>query len=199
MMSSIAQSDTRLPRSSLLVWLAPIQAAAVFSVLAVANGGQVLRAWFLSALVWVMALPLLVSLEAGLTAMMLFEPLRGVIRRSQYLIVDYASQDPIHVLTPIVTLMAFVMLLKSQRLAIFGASTMASSVSFLGLIYVLEIFNPLQGGLVAGLAGALFMLVPLVWFYFGQAIKEEFVVTALRLVIFLGVVTSLYGVYQLLV
>src|SRR5260370_10465117 len=41
------------------------------------------------------------------------------------------------------------------------------------------------------------MLVPLVWFFLGQAMKEEFVVTALRVMIVLGLVTSLYGVSQL--
>jgi len=58
-----------------------VQAAAAFTVLAIAAGGQVLRAWLLMTVVWVMALPLLVSLEAGLIAMMFFEPVRGLLRR----------------------------------------------------------------------------------------------------------------------
>ena len=196
-MSSLAQAERMLPRRSALVWLAPVQAAAVFTVLAIVGGAQMLRAWLLSALVWVLALPILVSLEAGLVAMMLFEPLRGLIRRSQYLIVEYATQDPIHLVSPIVTVMALVVLLRSRRLTIFLATPLAGSVSLLGLIYILEIFNPLQGTLFAGFAGALFLLVPLVWFYFGQTVPEEFLVTALRLVIILGLLTSLYGVYQL--
>jgi hypothetical protein len=180
-----------------LIWFLPIQAAAVFTVIAITTGGQTLRTWILGALVWLMALPLFVSLEAGLVAMMLFEPLRGVMRRAQYLFVSYASQDPIHVLTPIVTLLAFVLLLRSRRLEIFSSTPLALSVSVLGLIYVIEIFNPLQGSLFVGLAGALFMLVPLIWFYFGQSVNEEFITKILRLVVVLGLLTSLYGVYQL--
>src|SRR2546423_14429535 len=75
---------------------------------------------------------------------------------------------------------------------------MAGSVSVLAVIYVLEIFNPLQGGLLVGLSGALFMLPPLIWFYFGQSVNERFVTRALQIVIVLGLLTSLYGLYQLL-
>src|SRR5438067_9368470 len=108
------------------------------------------------------------SLAVGLIAMMLFGPVRGELRRAQSLFVDYAAQDPIHVLTPIVTLVAFLMLVRSRRLEMFVATPLAGAVSMLAIIYVLEIFNPLQGSLLTGLAGTLFMLVPLVWFYFGQ-------------------------------
>jgi hypothetical protein len=41
------------------------------------------------------------------------------------------------------------------------------------------------------------MLVPVVWFYFGQAAKPAFMETALRLMVVLGILTSLYGLYQL--
>jgi preprotein translocase subunit SecG len=196
--SAILQVQPQPSQRSALLWLAPLQAAAAFTVLATISRGQTLRAWLLGGLVWVMALPLLVSLEAGLVAMMLFEPVRGLLRRAQYLLVDYTSQDPIHVLTPIVTLLAFALLLKSQRFGIFRASPLAGWVSLLGLMYLVQIFNPLQGGLLVGLAGVMFTLVPLLWFYFGQSVKDEFITTVLRLMVVVGVVTSVYGVYQLL-
>src|SRR2546421_8409273 len=185
-MSSIVQLETRPLSRSMWIWFAPVQAAAAFTILAVAAGGQILRTWLLTAVVWLMAMPLLVSMEAGLIAMMLFEPLRGILRRAQYLFVDYAAQDPIHVLTPIVTLLAFLLLVRSRRLEMFVATPLAGAVSILAIIYVLEIFNPLQGGLLIGLAGTLFMLVPLVWFYFGQSIDEKFINRALCVVIALG-------------
>jgi preprotein translocase subunit SecG len=196
--SAIVQVQPQPSQRSALLWLAPVQAAAAFTVLATISRGQTLRAWLLSAVVWVMALPLLVSLEAGLVAMMLFEPVRGLLRRAQYLLVDYTSQDPIHVLTPIVTLLAFALLLKSQRFGIFRASPLAGWVSLLGLMYLVQIFNPLQGGLLVGLAGAMFTLVPLLWFYFGQSVNDEFITKVLRLMVVVAVVTSIYGVYQLL-
>ena len=79
----------------------------------------------------------------------------------------------------------------------FTETPLAKLVSILALFYFLQIFNPLQGGLSVGLSGALFILVPVSWFYFGQAIKPEFVRTALRLIVVIGLITSLYGLYQL--
>jgi hypothetical protein len=196
-MSSIVYTQPGASRRSIWIWFAPVQAAVAFTVLAVAAGGQVLRTWLLTAVVWIMAMPLLVGLEGGLVAMMLFEPLRGLLRRAQYLFVDYGSQDPIHLLTPIVTLLAFGLLVRARRLEIFLATPLAGSVSVLGVIYLLEIFNPLQGGLFVGLAGGLFMLMPLAWFYFGQSVNEKFINRALQLVVALGIVTSLYGIYQM--
>jgi len=61
------------------------------------------------------------------------------------------------------------MLVNRRGLRILHETPLAMSVSILGLIYILEIFNPLQGGLTVGLTGALFVLVPVTWFYFGRA------------------------------
>src|SRR5947207_762014 len=122
-MTSVAYAEVApAPRRQNWVWFAPMPAAIAFTILAIGAGGQILRAWLLTALVWLMAMPLLVSLEAGLVAMMLFEPLRGVLRRAQYLFIDYADQDPIHILTPIVTLLALVQVMRSERLAMFFAT-----------------------------------------------------------------------------
>jgi hypothetical protein len=173
-----------LPLSAITIWM-------------VNAGGEALRWLGLGALAWSMALPLLVSLEAGLFAMMLFEPLRGFLRRAQYLFLPYSPSDPIHIVTPLITMMAFAMLLQRGGLRIFRATPLAGLVSILGLIYFLEIFNPLQGGLTVGLSGALFMMVPVAWFYFGQTIKPAFIETTFRLMVVLGVLTSFYGLYQL--
>jgi hypothetical protein len=185
------------PRNQIKLWplvTLPLSALAVWAVNA---GGEALRWVGLGALAWSLALPLLVSLEAGLFAMMLFEPLRGFLRRAQYLFLPYSSTDPIHVVTPLVTLMAFAMLLQRYKLRIFRETPLGKLVSILGLIYFLEIFNPLQGSLIVGLSGTLFVLVPVAWFYFGQAMKPAFMETALRLMVVLGILTSLYGLYQL--
>lgn len=176
----------------------PLQAASLFTVWAISSGGEVLRSWMLAALLWVMTMPLLVGLEGTLIAMLLFEPFRGFLRRAQYLLVSYSGQDPIHLLTPVITLIALTMLLRKQRWQMFWATPLAGSVSLLGLIFFVEIFNPLQGGLFVGLTGALFILVPLVWFYFGQSVNEKFMRTMFHLVVVVGILASIYGVYQLL-
>ena len=196
-MRSIAQPESLPLRRSPLLWVLPVTAVSVFTVWAITSGGQALRTWLLGALLWLMALPLLVSLEAGLLAMMIFEPLRGLLRRAQYLVVDYTATDPIHVLTPLVTLLALALVLKTHGSGIFRKSPLAGAISLLGLIYFVQIFNPLQGGMFIGLTGALFMFVPLTWFYFGQEVKLKFLNVALRLIVFVGLIASLYGIYQL--
>lgn len=196
-MSAIVQAKPIRPRKLALLWIAPLQAASLFTVWAIGNGGETLRAWILAAMLWLMSLPLLAGLEGTLVAMMVFEPLRGLIRRSQYLIVNYSNDDPIHVLTPLVTIMALAVVVKKERLSMLWRTPLAGWVSILGLIFFLEIFNPLQGSLYVGLTGALFILVPLVWFYFGQSINENFVHKTLLIMIVLGILGSLYGVYQL--
>jgi hypothetical protein len=196
-MSANVYPQITVSRRSPIFWLAPIQAAAAFTVLAIIGGGQILRTWILGALLSLMAFPLMVSLEAGLVAMILFEPFRGFIRRAQYLIVDYSQYDPIHVLTPVVTLMALAMLLQRHRFHVLRATPLAGSVSVLAAIFVIQIFNPLQGGMMIGLSGAMLILVPVSWFYFGQATNSRFIRIALKTIVVLGMITSLYGVYQL--
>ncbi len=173
-----------LPFSALIVW-------------GVNAGGEALRWLGLGALAWTLALPFLVSLEAGLTALMLFEPLRGFLRRAQYLFLPYTQSDPIHLVTPLITFLAFSALLNRRGFGMFRETFLAKLVSILGLIYFLQIFNPLQGGLSVGLSGALFVLVPVAWFYFGQTVKPEFLRTVLCLMVVVGLLTSLYGLYHL--
>ena len=197
-MSANVYPEIRVSRRSPIVWLAPIQAVAAFTVLAVIGGGQILRGWILGALFFLMAFPLMVSLEAGLVAMILFEPFRGLIRRAQYLIVDYSQFDPIHVLTPLVTLIALGMILQRQRFHLLRATPLSGVVTVLAAIFVIQILNPLQGGIMIGLSGAMLILVPVSWFYFGQAASSRLIGIVLRLIVFLGIATSLYGVYQLI-
>lgn len=185
-------------RRQLKLWPVVTFPLSLLAALGVNSGPEGFRWIGLGAIAWSIAIPLLVSLEAGMFAMMLFEPLRGFLRRAQYLFLPYSQSDPIHLITPVVTLMAFAMLLHRRKLGVFRGSLLASWVSVLGLIYLLQIFNPLQGGITVGLSGALFMLIPMAWFYFGETIKPKFLETAMRLIVVLGILTSLYGVYQLL-
>jgi hypothetical protein len=173
-----------LPLSALAVW-------------AVSVGGEALRWMGLTAVAWSLAVPMLASLEAGLFAMMLFEPMRGFLRRAQYIFLPYTATDPIHLITPAVTFLGFILLFQRQKLRVFHATPLAYLVSILAAIFFLQIFNPIQGGLSVGLSGALFYLVPVAWFYFGQDIKPKFMTRALQLVAVLGLITSLYGLYQL--
>src|ERR1051325_10984279 len=136
MSANVNAQKLSISRRSPIVWLAPLQAAAAFTVLAIISAGQLLRGWILAALLFLLATPLLVSLEAGLAAMILFEPFRGLIRRAQYLIVDYSQLDPIHLLTPLVTLLALAKLVQRFCLYILRATPLAAAAAPLPAAFV---------------------------------------------------------------
>jgi hypothetical protein len=196
MSSHVLTERSATRRSAILLPLVTLPFSAVV-VWAVNTGGEALRWLALGGLASSMSLTLLISLEAGLFSMMLFEPLRGFLRRAQYLLVPYSQAEPIHLVTPLVTILALVLLVQRRRFAILRATPLAALVSILGLIYFLEIFNPLQGGLNVGFSAALFMLVPMAWFYFGQEVSQRFLLVAFRVIVVLGILTSLHGLYQL--
>lgn len=182
-----------------LCWFFISQTIATITGWAIVSGEQIFRAFGIGAVTLGMLVPLAVSLEAGLTAMILFEPFRGFLRRAQYLIVPYSQSEPIHLITPIVTFFAFLLVLQRKNLTLFYGTPLATSVTILSFICFLQIFNPLQGGLFIGFSGAMYYLVPMAWFYFGQEAKPEFFPRVMRLIVFLGIICSLYGVYQMVV
>jgi O-Antigen ligase len=197
-MSSEVFIERNVPRRPVILWPATALPLSALIIWAVSEGGNLLRSLMLGGLTVAMTLPLLFSLEAGLMAMMLFEPFRGFLRRAQYLLVPYSQTDPIHMVTPFVTMLAFVMVFHRRRLRMFQGTPLTKLVSILALVYFLQIFNPLQGGLAIGLTGAMFMLVPVAWFYFGQEVHSRFMATTLRVLVALGLIASLYGLYHLL-
>ncbi len=198
MIDSQTRTFKRSRINASFLWLALVQAVTALGVWAAASGGQVLRGYALGSITLSMLTALALSFEAGLTAMILFEPFRGFLRRAQYLIVPYSQNEPIHLITPVVTIFAFCFLLLRHKLEIFRATPLATVVSILAAICLFQIFNPLQGGLYVGLVGGLYFLVPMAWFYFGQAAGGDFVPKILRLIVVLGIVSSLYGVYQVI-
>src|SRR4051812_21911164 len=191
----LVESPSRFPR--LKIWPLGSLPLSMGILWAANTGGEALRWLVLGGFASAMMFCLMVSLEAGMIAMMVFEPLRGFLRRAQYLYLTYSQSDPIHIVTPIVTLIAFAVILQRHRFRLFSQSQLAVPVSLLAAIYFLQIFNPIQGGLSVGLSGALFVLIPLLWFYFAEVIKPEFMLTAFRLIVVLSLITSFYGLYQL--
>ncbi len=187
-----------MPRRSPFLWFIPTQLIAIFAAFSAAMGENLMRLSLLGGMLSAMVVPLILSLEAGLTAMIIFEPFRGFLRRAQYILVPYSQTEPIHLLTPIVTLLAFIIVVFRHKLETFRLTPLAGWTSLLAGLCFLQIFNPKQGSLFVGFSGALFYLVPMVWFYFGQTAREDFFPKILRLIVILGLIASLHGVYQLI-
>lgn len=199
MMNEHAQLNPSRPLRALTLLLAPLSALSSVLAFAITSGGGILRGLMLGGALWLMALPVLFSLEAGMVAILLFEPLRGFLRRAQFIFVEYTTNDPIHLVTPLITVLAFTILLWQRRERLFIAPPLGIPVTLLGLAFGLQIFNPFQGGLFVGLSGAMFILLPMAWFYFGQTMNSHFMTTVMRLIVVMGLICSLHGVYQLVI
>ena len=64
-------------------------------------------------------------------------------------------------------------------------------------VMALEIINPAQGGLAVGIAGALFYIVPLFWYFLGTALGSPALLRRLfGVVVFMAVLGTLYAFYQ---
>lgn len=120
----------------------------------------------------------------------------GDIRRIVSQRVGLASQDPLLVVGPIVIGLLFCRLLFER--AIRPDTPLAKMVMALMVFMALEIFNPAQGGLTVGAAGAMFYIVPLLWFWAGRSMPSERIARDLTHVVIplIAALAALLGLYQ---
>ena len=138
---------------------------------------------------------LIFSPRMGVSALLIFLAVIGGVRRWLIPFLGYTTTDPLVLVGPALAGLFFLNLLatrtvpKDTRLA-------RLQMWFVGFM-VLEILNPLQGGITVGIAGALFYIVPILWYFLGRRfgsvilMKQVFKVT-----VGIAIVASLYGLYQ---
>ena len=120
----------------------------------------------------------------------------ALIRRILIPASGWTSYDPLLLVAPATGGIILV------RLLIFGShrktrDLLTGLVLGLLLITVVEAVNPLAGNLFAGLAGLLFMAVPLIWFFIGQEVGDrQTAVTIEGMVIALATLAAIYGLLQ---
>jgi hypothetical protein len=125
-----------------------------------------------------------------------FLAFQGDYRRYVGYFAGFPENDPLLLVGPLAALVLFSCALLDRRTSMRGG--LAKLVGALMVIMVLQIFNPLQGGLQVGFAGALFYLVPLLWFWIGRAYASSELIDFLtfRVVLVVGVAATLWGIYQ---
>ena len=140
--------------------------------------------------------------QAALMMLLLWLPFAGLVRR----LFDYSDPvaiDALLAIGPTVTGAVALVAAWSHRNSL-GSSVQRSIptrlVALLIIVLALSIFNPIQGGVVVGLGGAVFLFFPVLWFFLGRAyFDERFVVQLYGLTSVVGVISALYGGYQSLV
>ncbi len=142
------------------------------------------------------------SIRKGIIAILIFLPFLAFLRRVIYFVSPYVTYDPIHLVVPALVLFIFVGVLlfdKERLLQAFKGNSLAKYIIVLLGLFVLQIFNPLQGGLLVGLGGAFFYVIPMVWFFFALCYANNQLIHKLMIaIVIIGMITGVYGLCQMI-
>ncbi len=135
----------------------------------------------------------------GVYILLVFLPFMYFIRRLVLNFQEFDSRDPILIFPAVTTLVMFLGVLVFFSALLFRymqGGALLKAVSLLMFYLGLEIFNPLQGSILVGVAGAMYFLFPMAWCFLGPLMTREDMARIFRIVIWLGFITALYGLYQ---
>lgn len=119
----------------------------------------------------------------------------AMIRRLLDLAGFGASSSPLLLVAPIAVVV--LVAVAAERGAFVSRTPLANGVLLLTLLVVASAVNPLQGGVAVGIAGLLFVLVPMLWFWIGRAlIDDRTLERLLRMISVLAIPAAAYGLIQ---
>ena len=177
-----------------LLW---IPAAAVVSAIA---GYLVTQAFFLRALLALVAAGALVILALAVPRAVIYGLIvwlfaLGLVRRLVGTIGPGGPLDPLLLVGPVV--LATLVVSTTGRSTFRDRTPLANLVLAMSGLLLLSTLNPLQGGLLVGVAGLLFTLVPMLAFWVGRAASDDGLIRGiLKLYAGLSVLAAAYGLYQ---
>jgi hypothetical protein len=131
----------------------------------------------------------------GIAVTFIFLLTLGDIRRILDMIApSYQGLDLLLLVGPIFAIYLAVPLLMRLKVA----DTISKAVLALMALMILEIFNPRQGSIVVGVSGALFYVVPILWFWIARNYATDRMMSLLIYRVFLpvGILDGLLGVAQ---
>lgn len=155
---------------------------------------------YTSPLLAVMALSVLAGLYwvnryLGISAALIYLILLGDIRRIVGWLTSFPTNDPLLLVAPAFVVILVLPVFYRLRLS----DKLSKAVFALIAMMFLQMFNPGQGGILVGFSGALFYMVPLLWFWVGRKYgNEDFGSTVVyRIMIPAAVAAALLGIYQI--
>jgi hypothetical protein len=139
----------------------------------------------------------LISPQGAVVGTLIFLTALGDIRRALIPLAGWSDQDPLLLVGPgiAILLVTFATVGKQFRLD----TPLSRWILALMILMLLHAANPTQpGGPTAGIAGALFYVVPLLWFWIGRSYANQKFMTFLLygVVVPMAVLGSLLGLYQ---
>jgi hypothetical protein len=196
--AAVIQVPARPPRAAVTAFALAVGLTA-FSSLFVVAGGAWIRFIFALAFALLLTTITLARPALGIMSTFVYLVVVAMLRRMLIPVAPWISGDPMLLVGPLIAVLLIVkaFVLDSRPWA---PDAISKLVLVVLAITVAEVFNPAGGGIGAGIAGLMFMAVPLLWFFVGR----EFLGTAnvdrlLSVVLVLGTIVACYGLWQTLV
>jgi hypothetical protein len=166
------------------------------AILSGVAGGQLIRVCIAGLITMLLGIVAIVNPAWASALTLLFLVQLGMMRRLLIPLIGWSGYDPLLIVGPIVAIVLVGRLIFVPRRPL-AASWVSKAILGLLALSVLETFNPIGGGPIAGLVGLLFVAAPLLWFFVGREVAERrVVVTVLWGSIPLGILIAFYGLAQ---
>ncbi len=165
---------------------------AVLSLLLTGRGRLAMTLMFLELFVAMAT----VNVRAAILAVFAYLTVLGDLRRLLIPVFGWSGTDPLLMVGSVFALVVTAGALVNREIRF--NTRLAKWTLGLMAIMVLQIFNPKQGGLMVGLAGAMFLIVPICWFWVGRTYATPAMLRTLLygLVVPLSLLAAAYGTYQ---
>jgi hypothetical protein len=137
-----------------------------------------------------------ISVQWSILATFGYLTILGDLRRWILPFDAWSGADPLLVVGPATAIILWAVAMTSDRVRL--DTPLSKWILALMAIMAVQIFNPRQGGLMVGVTGAMFLLVPLLWYWVGKSFGSEAFLETLfyRLVVPLAFLAALFGLYQ---
>jgi len=138
----------------------------------------------------------IVNVRAAILAVFFYLIVLGDLRRLLIPLFGWSGTDPLLMVGSVFALVVVAGALVNREIRF--DTKLAKWTLALMAIMVLQIFNPKQGGLMVGLAGAMFLIVPICWFWIGRTYATPALLRTLLygLVLPMALAAAVYGTYQ---
>jgi len=135
----------------------------------------------------------------GVFILLAFLPFMYFLRRQVLHFNEFSKTDPILLFPPLVTIamfLGFIIFYSERFYRYLRRSLLMRMLLALQVLYCVQMFNPLQGSILVGIAGALYFVIPMLWVFMGLLLDERDLRKIFAMIILIGTVTAAYGIYQ---
>ena len=185
-------TSTSLPGRGLpLYWLGALALACVLSLLLVMGFGTAVMTLMI---VGVLGTIFFYNRTLAALSTLFYVAIVGDVRRIRDVTFSHPSLDLLLLIGPLIATLLALPILLHIRLR----DPLSKAMLALMAIMIVEIFNPAQGGISVGLGGAIFFIIPVLWFWIGRSLASPALVERVlyKVVLPLATVAAVLGLCQ---